>query len=227
MRPEGLKPCKLADKGEDPSLASFKCKDIGLQCKFEVKNASSKEEVMKLVTIHTRETHRMETVPEDLSSKIMTKIKDWVTRIWSNRLPVSILRFWGKILTRAICWGSSDMKCPRCKSGQLNEDQTRVICMKCGFTATLREYRLWRKVSRAQPWKREKIVFQDNENGEAYSEVYTTVVKLIHDRRAQGLIVFLILLMALLVIATTTVWNPASRFRYRHSSMRLHRTLQQ
>ncbi len=57
-------------------MASFKCKDIGMDCKFEVKNASSKDEVMKLMVVHAKETHKMETVDPDLGAKIMSKIKE-------------------------------------------------------------------------------------------------------------------------------------------------------
>jgi predicted small metal-binding protein len=57
-------------------MASFKCKDIGMNCGFEIKNASSKDEVMKLVAVHAKETHKMDTVSPDLSGKIMTKIKE-------------------------------------------------------------------------------------------------------------------------------------------------------
>ncbi len=57
-------------------MASFKCKDIGMNCNFEIKNASSKDEVMKLVTVHAKETHKMDTVSQDLAAKIMNKIKE-------------------------------------------------------------------------------------------------------------------------------------------------------
>lgn len=57
-------------------MASFKCKDIGMDCKFEVKNASSKDEIMKLMAVHAKETHKMDTVDQDLAAKIVSKIKE-------------------------------------------------------------------------------------------------------------------------------------------------------
>lgn len=57
-------------------MADFKCKDIGMNCKFEVKNASSKDEIMKVMAVHAKETHKMDTVDPDLASKIMNKIKE-------------------------------------------------------------------------------------------------------------------------------------------------------
>jgi len=57
-------------------MANFKCKDIGMNCGFEIKNASSKDEVMKLVAVHAKETHKMDAVSPDLSTKIMSKIKE-------------------------------------------------------------------------------------------------------------------------------------------------------
>ncbi len=57
-------------------MASFKCKDIGMNCKFEVKNASSKDEIMKIMAVHAKETHQMETVNPDLAAKITSKIKE-------------------------------------------------------------------------------------------------------------------------------------------------------
>jgi predicted small metal-binding protein len=57
-------------------MASFKCKDIGMNCKFELKDASSRDEVMKLMAVHAKEAHKMETVNSDLAAKIMSKIKE-------------------------------------------------------------------------------------------------------------------------------------------------------
>lgn len=57
-------------------MASFKCKDIGMDCKFEVKNASSKDEIMKIMAVHAKETHKMDTVDPSLAAKITSKIKE-------------------------------------------------------------------------------------------------------------------------------------------------------
>lgn len=57
-------------------MASFKCKDIGMDCKFELKNASSRDEIMKIMAVHAKETHKMDTVDPDLAAKITSKIKE-------------------------------------------------------------------------------------------------------------------------------------------------------
>ncbi|PSN83435.1 hypothetical protein B9Q01_04780 [Candidatus Marsarchaeota G1 archaeon OSP_D] len=53
----------------------FKCKDVGMKCDFEVKGASSREEVMKLVEVHAREAHQMQSIPQDVATKISAAIK--------------------------------------------------------------------------------------------------------------------------------------------------------
>lgn len=93
------------------------------------------------------------------------------------------------------------MKCPVCKSDRLNEERDCVVCGKCGFTTPLREYRLWIKVNQVQAHKKEKVVFR--ESNDSYLEMYATAVNVLHDRRAQALILVIILLITLLVIATT------------------------
>jgi predicted small metal-binding protein len=53
----------------------FKCKDIGMKCDFEVKGASSRDEVMQLVGVHAKMAHNMESVPQDVQSKVSSAIK--------------------------------------------------------------------------------------------------------------------------------------------------------
>ena len=54
----------------------FKCKDIGMKdCDFEVKGASSKDEVMQLATVHAKQAHKMETVSSELAQKVASAIK--------------------------------------------------------------------------------------------------------------------------------------------------------
>ena len=48
----------------------FKCKDIGMECGFEVKGASSKDEVMQIVSVHAKTTHNMQTIPPDVAQKV-------------------------------------------------------------------------------------------------------------------------------------------------------------
>ena len=52
----------------------FKCKDIGMECGFEVKGASSKDEVMQIVSVHAKTTHNMQTIPPDVAQKVSSAI---------------------------------------------------------------------------------------------------------------------------------------------------------
>jgi predicted small metal-binding protein len=53
----------------------FKCKDIGMKCDFEVKGGSSKEEIMQIAQIHAKMAHHMDTIPQDVASKVSAAIK--------------------------------------------------------------------------------------------------------------------------------------------------------
>lgn len=53
---------------------SFKCKDIGFDEPFELKDAN-RDELMKLITIHAQTTHNLKEVPADLKMKIEKAIK--------------------------------------------------------------------------------------------------------------------------------------------------------
>lgn len=53
----------------------FKCKDIGMNCGFEVKRASSKDEVMQIASVHARVTHNMGSVSPELAQKVSSAIR--------------------------------------------------------------------------------------------------------------------------------------------------------
>ncbi len=53
----------------------FKCKDTGMKCDFEVKGASSKDEVMQIAAVHAKQTHHMDTIPSDMAAKVGAAIK--------------------------------------------------------------------------------------------------------------------------------------------------------
>ena len=53
----------------------FKCKDTGMKCDFEVKNASSRDEVMQIAAIHAKQAHHMESIPSDVAAKVSAAIK--------------------------------------------------------------------------------------------------------------------------------------------------------
>lgn len=55
-------------------MPSFKCKDIGMKDNFEVKD-DNKEELMKMITLHAKETHGMSEMPAGMKEKIQKAIK--------------------------------------------------------------------------------------------------------------------------------------------------------
>ena len=55
-------------------MPSFKCKDIGMQDNFEVKD-DSQDELMKVVELHAKTTHKMQEIPADMKEKIQKAIK--------------------------------------------------------------------------------------------------------------------------------------------------------
>ena len=55
-------------------MPSIKCKDIGIQCGFEVKD-ENKDELMQILALHAEKTHKMKTIPPDVMQKIQKAIK--------------------------------------------------------------------------------------------------------------------------------------------------------
>ncbi len=53
----------------------FRCKDVGVDCGFEVRGASSKEELMEMLAVHARRAHNLTEIPEDVRSKIEAAIR--------------------------------------------------------------------------------------------------------------------------------------------------------
>ncbi len=57
-------------------MTKFKCKDIGMKCDFEVKNATSKDEVMEIAQVHARRAHNITSMTPDLQVKMSAAIKE-------------------------------------------------------------------------------------------------------------------------------------------------------
>mgnify|MGYP001772490484 FL=1 len=53
----------------------FSCSSIGMNCGFEVKNASSEEELLEILKIHAKEAHNMSDIPGEVLNKIKQNIK--------------------------------------------------------------------------------------------------------------------------------------------------------
>ena len=56
-------------------MASFKCKDMGIHCEFEVKD-TNQGELMEIITLHNEKTHNQKVpLPPDVMEKIRKAIK--------------------------------------------------------------------------------------------------------------------------------------------------------
>jgi predicted small metal-binding protein len=56
-------------------MASFKCKDMGMDCGFEVKDRSQGE-LQQIVTVHLEKTHNQKVpLPPDVMEKLRKAIK--------------------------------------------------------------------------------------------------------------------------------------------------------
>lgn len=56
-------------------MPSFSCKDVMPNCSFEIKNASSTDELMTLLTAHAKHAHNIEKIPPDVLEKVKKAIK--------------------------------------------------------------------------------------------------------------------------------------------------------
>ncbi len=55
-------------------MASFKCKDLGMKCGFEVKD-ENRDELMKIIAMHADGSHGMKDVSPEMAEKINKAIK--------------------------------------------------------------------------------------------------------------------------------------------------------
>ena len=55
---------------------SFKCRDVGMDCAFEIHGASSVEEVMEAAKAHAKLAHGLDTIPPELAEKARQAIKE-------------------------------------------------------------------------------------------------------------------------------------------------------
>lgn len=53
----------------------LKCRDVGVDCDFEIKGASSEEEIMQLAAVHAKIVHHMDSIPPELIDKAKKAIK--------------------------------------------------------------------------------------------------------------------------------------------------------
>ena len=55
-------------------MPSFKCKDIGMDCRFET-TANTEGELMKKIAEHGSQAHDMKTIPPEVMEKVKKAIK--------------------------------------------------------------------------------------------------------------------------------------------------------
>ena len=49
---------------------AFACKSIGMSCGFEIKGATSKDEVLQEAATHAKVAHQMATIPPEVAAKV-------------------------------------------------------------------------------------------------------------------------------------------------------------
>lgn len=54
---------------------NFSCADIGMNCGYEIRGASSEEEIIEILKIHAQKAHGLKQINQDLAEKIKKNIK--------------------------------------------------------------------------------------------------------------------------------------------------------
>lgn len=55
-------------------MASFKCKDMGMKCAFEVKN-ENEDELKEVIALHGKKSHNITEFSPDMMEKVKKAIK--------------------------------------------------------------------------------------------------------------------------------------------------------
>jgi hypothetical protein len=98
------------------------------------------------------------------------------------------------------------MICPKCKSNALNEEKDMVICLNCGFKATLQEYHAWKDILERRP-SRKKLIFHEGEFREDketfdIAGAYKKIGDFFQDKYIQILIAVLLLVILFVILAS-------------------------
>jgi predicted small metal-binding protein len=72
LKSTGTTTCK--GKGGDKSMASFSCKNLGMDCSFEA-TGTTESELMKKFAEHAEPAHDMNVLPADIIYKFQKAIK--------------------------------------------------------------------------------------------------------------------------------------------------------
>lgn len=55
-------------------MASFKCKDLGMKCSFEIKD-ENQDELMQMIALHAEKSQNIKEFPPDMVEKVKKAIK--------------------------------------------------------------------------------------------------------------------------------------------------------
>ncbi len=55
-------------------MPSFKCKDLGMKCGFEVKDENM-DEMMDIIKTHAEKTHNLKEMPPEMAEKLKKAVK--------------------------------------------------------------------------------------------------------------------------------------------------------
>lgn len=59
----------------------FACKNVGMNCDFEIRGASSRDEVLNEAAAHAKFAHKLETIPQELAGKVSAAIRSEVVAV--------------------------------------------------------------------------------------------------------------------------------------------------
>jgi predicted small metal-binding protein len=55
-------------------MASFKCKDVGMKCNFEVKDENP-DELMQIIALHGEKSHDIKEISPEMMEKVKKAVK--------------------------------------------------------------------------------------------------------------------------------------------------------
>ncbi|AOL16647.1 small metal-binding protein [Sulfolobus sp. A20] len=54
---------------------NFSCSSVGMNCGFEIRGASSEQELLEILKVHAKTVHNLSEIPDDVLNKIKQNIK--------------------------------------------------------------------------------------------------------------------------------------------------------
>lgn len=65
----------MSVKVKNMSGLSFRCKDLGFNCDFEVKGVGSREEIVEIIKNHGKRCHNIQAITPEIETKVSRAIK--------------------------------------------------------------------------------------------------------------------------------------------------------